>query len=134
MLSENEFRFFIGFTSLRFDPGGLFELAQTFVAKTGLGQERWNLPVGASLQCTAPDRRDVPSISSSPAVGGHIVYVGASDGYLYAVNLDSGAELSRTYLGSAIAASPALSGSGLWTATCDGRLVALAGTATGSDG
>jgi outer membrane protein assembly factor BamB len=91
------------------------------------GEERWRFQTGPSLQCTAPDRRDVPSISSTPAVAGGIVYVGASDGNLYAVDLETGAEISRTGLGAAIASSPAFSGNALLVATCDDALYCLCG-------
>ena len=91
------------------------------------GDERWCFQTGSALQCTATNRRDVPSLSSTPAVGGEVVYIGAADGYMYAVNLRTGAEISRTDLGAAIASSPAISGNGLFVATCAGALYGLCG-------
>ena len=80
---------------------------------------------GAPLQCLAPRRRDAPGISSSRAVGGKVVYLGASDGFLYALDLASGEVLSRTDLGAAVASSPALWGRVLFITTRDGFVTAL---------
>jgi len=93
----------------------------------GSGEMVWTFQSGPPLQCTASDRRSVSSISASPAVAGGTVYIGASDGWLYAIDLVSGRELARLDLGAAIASSPALSGNGLYVATCAGVLHGIVG-------
>jgi outer membrane protein assembly factor BamB len=91
------------------------------------GEKRWSFQSGPALQCTATDRRAVPSISGAAAVADGTVYIGASDGRLYAIDLASGRELARLDLGAAVASSPALSGNGLYVATCAGVLYGIAG-------
>ena len=91
------------------------------------GQDLWSLQTGAPLQCLAPRRREGPGVSSSPAVGGEVVYLGASDGCLYAVDSASGAVLSRTNLGAAVASSPALYGRAVFITCRDDFVVCVSG-------
>lgn len=91
------------------------------------GRELWRVETGASIICTSPGRRDVPSISSTPLVAGETVYVGAGDGSLYSIDLETGRELSRYALPTSIASSPALYNNALYVADLSGAVSCLKG-------
>ena len=61
--------------------------------------------------------------SSSPAIsGGQIIYVGADDGNLRALNIEDGEALWKYDLGSPVASSPAVSGNAVFVAALDGNV------------
>jgi len=64
--------------------------------------------------------------SSSPAIAGSVVYIGALDGCLYALDLFTGAELWKYFVGAPIASSPAISGDFVFVGASDGHLWAFA--------
>ena len=70
-------------------------------------------------------------IDSSPVVVGERVYVGSSDGNLYAVHLDSGLEAWRFESGGPITASPAVAEGCLVIGTQDGVLYCFAAARRG---
>jgi outer membrane protein assembly factor BamB len=70
------------------------------------------------------------SVFSSPAVAGGVVYVGSSDGILYAVDLESGTLKWKFPTGSRVASSPAVDGGVVFFASYDGNFYAV-DTATG---
>jgi len=70
------------------------------------------------------------SVFSSPAVAGGVVYVGSSDGILYAVGIESGTLKWKFPTGSRVASSPAVDGGVVFFASYDGNFYAV-DTATG---
>ena len=70
------------------------------------------------------------SVVSSPAVAGGVVYVGSSDGILYAVDLESGTLKWKFPTGSRVASSPAVDGGVVLFPSYDGNFYAV-DTATG---
>ena len=69
-------------------------------------------------------------VLSSPAVSGNRVYVGSSDGRLYAIDRASGAERWRFTSKGPIASSPAVHGELVYVSSLDGNVYAIEG-ATG---
>ena len=69
---------------------------------------------------------DGPTSTSAPAVsGGQVVYVGADDGFLYAIDADDGSNLWEFEIASPIASSPAVSGNAVFVAALDGNVYAF---------
>ncbi len=64
--------------------------------------------------------------TSAPAVsGGQVVYVGADDGFLYAIDAKNGANLWEYDIASPVASSPAVSGNAVFVAALDGNVYAF---------
>ena len=64
-------------------------------------------------------------ITSSPALANSILYVGGSDGHLYAVNAQNGAKLWDYAAGGTIKSSPAYSGGMIYFGSNDGKMYAV---------
>ncbi|HEX8138857.1 MAG TPA: PQQ-binding-like beta-propeller repeat protein [Pyrinomonadaceae bacterium] len=65
------------------------------------------------------------AVRSSPTLSDGILYVGSSDGHLYALDAKTGAEAWRFNAGSPVTSSPAVAGGNVYLGTYDGRFVAL---------
>lgn len=65
------------------------------------------------------------AVRSSPAILDGVVYVGSSDGFLYALDLRTGRMRWRYAAGSAVTASPAVAAGRVYGNTYDGRAFAL---------
>jgi outer membrane protein assembly factor BamB len=65
------------------------------------------------------------AVRSSPTLSGGIVYVGSSDGYLYALDAKTGAEVWRFNAASPVTSTPAVAGGNVYLGTYDGRFMAL---------
>jgi outer membrane protein assembly factor BamB len=91
------------------------------------GANLWTRQVGSSLYDLSPNRLRVKDTIGTPAIADSVVYLGSSDGNLYALDLISGVELSRTYLGAPVSSSPAISGNMLFVGASDGHLYAFVG-------
>jgi len=65
------------------------------------------------------------SVFSSPAVAGGVVYVGSSDGNLYAVDLESGSLRWKFPTNSRVSSSPAVDGDTAFFASYDGNFYAV---------
>lgn len=87
-------------------------------ADGSFGGVRWRFQTGAPVR-------------SSPVVVGGTLYVGSSDGFLYALDAASGTLRWRAEAGSPITSSPAVSGDIVIVGTRDGRFLAFA-AATGA--
>jgi outer membrane protein assembly factor BamB len=61
-------------------------------------------------------------IDSSPAVSGSRVYVGSSDGRMYAADAKSGEKVWEFEIGAPVTASPAIAGGRLVIGAQDGRV------------
>jgi len=65
------------------------------------------------------------AVRSSPEILGGVVYVGSSDGYLYALDERTGRMRWRCAGGSAVTSSPAVAGGFVYAHTYDGRVFAV---------
>jgi outer membrane protein assembly factor BamB len=85
----------------------------------------WEFKVGKSDFLMSPYDKQHDSLLSSPVIAGDIVYVGASNGTLYALEKTSGKELWSHEFGAPIVSTPLVSGNELFVATYDGHIYAL---------
>ena len=85
----------------------------------------WSFQTGLSLSSLQPYKRDISDVNSSPAIADGAVYVGASDGVLYALSLSAGRQLGSYALGAPVASSPLVSGGRLYVGAYDGNLYAF---------
>jgi outer membrane protein assembly factor BamB len=92
------------------------------------GSHLWSHTVGPALYYMVPGPRGERDTRSTPAIADSVVYIGSLDGYLYALDLFSGAELWKYYLATPISSSAAISGNMLFVGASDGHLYAFAGT------
>lgn len=93
---------------------GTPDRAGTYAAPPGheLGGVRWTFATRGAVR-------------SSPAILGGVVYVGSSDGYLYALDERTGRMRWRYASGAAVTASPAVAGGLVYAQDYDGRAFAL---------
>lgn len=89
------------------------------------GSRLWSIQTGPSLASLEPYRRNGSDVNSSPAISGGTVYVGASDGEVYALSLATGAKLGSYRLGVPIGSSPLIEGGTLYIGAYDGNLYAF---------
>jgi outer membrane protein assembly factor BamB len=66
-------------------------------------------------------------VLSPPAVSGDTLFVGSNNGFLYALDRLTGAQLSSFEIGTWVASGPAISGNALLAGAWDGNLYAFAG-------
>jgi outer membrane protein assembly factor BamB len=92
------------------------DLARTGIYPTSgpteAGAVKWKFKTGAA-------------VISSPAIVGGVVYVGSSDGYLYAVDEETGAQRWKFSAGEPIVSSPAVANGVVYFVGTDGALYAL---------
>ncbi|MBP7933317.1 MAG: PQQ-binding-like beta-propeller repeat protein [Phycisphaerae bacterium] len=89
------------------------------------GKLIWRFPVGRDLASSLPYKRITSTISSSPIIVGETVYFGASDGFVYGLDVNSGKLLWRHRLGVPIASTAAATGNTLIVTTWDGTVYAM---------
>ncbi len=98
------------------------------------GRERWRFETqgfGMSSEEQGVDRK---SIIASPAVAKGTVYIGSRDGYMYAVDQETGAQKWRvSHEGSWAMSSPAVLGDVVYSGTSDGRFVHAVDAETGEE-
>ena len=92
------------------------------------GREVWTWQSGEGKASYSPYVRGGMGAAASPVVVGETVYLGAADGCLYALDCATGRDTWHHEMSSPTMSSPAVSGSGLWTGTCDGYLHAFSGS------
>lgn len=84
---------------------------------------KWNIQTNTSLVFTTPySMPPSATVETSPILTQNTVYFGASDGYLYAVNLNTGIIEQKINLGAPIFNSPAISGNTLVIADYSGNV------------
>lgn len=89
-------------------------------------EEKWNCPVEDALIYTAPYSRPFSgTIETSPVLAGETVYVGASDGTIYAVERTSGKKTWQHRTGAPIFSSIAISGNLLIATDFGGNVYAF---------
>lgn len=89
------------------------------------GRLLWRYPVGAGLASSIPYYRGESTITSSPVIVGDVVYFGANDGLLYALDVNTGKLLWQYRLGVPIASTVAVSGNTVAVAAWDGTIYAF---------
>ena len=86
----------------------------------------WQFDTGQALFYTAPyTSSGEHTVEASPVRSGETLYVGASDGRFYGVDLASGKEVWQAELGAPVLAAAALSGELLFVADYAGNLYAF---------
>ena len=91
---------------------------------TRSGMEVWRWEAGEHRALFTPYVRQGGVTLASPVASDYL-YVGAADGYLYALDAATGTCVWRHNLEVPLAAAPAISGSGLWVGGCDGFVYAF---------
>lgn len=93
------------------------------------GQEKWRFktqgvetPYASSA---APEYDILGAIVSSPAIANGVIYFGSYDGYLYALDLNTGQEKWRYKTGDGIGSSPSISDGVIFFGSGDGYFYAL---------
>ena len=108
--------------------GNVFALSLTS------GREIWRFATEGTRLNSADWGYDRTTIQSSPAVAGGAVYVGARDGFLYAIDRATGAQRWRhDHKVSWVNSSPAVSDGLVYAGSSDGRFVQAVDTATGEE-
>ena len=90
--------------------------------ETKSGAEVWRWVAGGDGALFTPYVRQGAVTLTSPTVAGDCVYVGAANGYLYALDTATGTCVWQYNLEIPLAAPPAISGNGLWVGGCDGYI------------
>ena len=90
------------------------------------GAEVWRWAAGGDGALFTPYVREGAVTLTSPVVAGDCVYVGAANGYLYALDTATGTCVWQYDLKVPLAAPPTISGNGLWVGGCDGFVYAFA--------
>ncbi|MDE7024422.1 MAG: PQQ-like beta-propeller repeat protein, partial [Paramuribaculum sp.] len=86
-------------------------------------EERWQSPVGDALVFTSPYTRSYSAtIETSPVLSGDVIYVGASDGCLYGIDLKNGKTVWKHKMGAPIFSSVAISGNTLIASDFGGNI------------
>lgn len=89
-------------------------------------EEKWNCPVEDALIFTAPYTRSFSgTIETSPVLTGNTVYVGASDGTVYAIDANTGNKLWKYKTGAPIFGTVAISGNALIVTDFGGNVYAF---------
>ncbi|HYY56876.1 MAG TPA: PQQ-binding-like beta-propeller repeat protein, partial [Pyrinomonadaceae bacterium] len=78
----------------------------------GFGGLQWRFQTGGAVR-------------SSPVIARDVLYVGSSDGHIYAIDANTGGERWRFDAGSAVTSTPAVVNGSVYSGTYDGRLLAL---------
>lgn len=98
------------------------------------GHRRWRFDTEGARLNSAEFGFDRRTIQSSPAVSGGTVFVGARDGFVYAVSADSGQQRWRfDHQQSWIITSPAVAGETVYAASSDAGFVQALDAATGRE-
>jgi outer membrane protein assembly factor BamB len=98
------------------------------------GRERWRHETDGAGMRSEEQRVDRKSIIASPAIAHGTVYVGSRDGYMYALDRDTGDRKWRvSHEGSWAMSSPALLEDVLLAGTSDGRFVHAIDPTTGEE-
>ena len=108
--------------------GSVFALAITS------GRQIWRFDTEGTRLNSADWGFDRTTVQSSPAVAGGSVYVGARDGFLYAIDRATGTQRWRhDHNVSWVNSSPAVSDGLVYAGTSDGRFIQAVDTATGTE-
>ncbi|HUQ83154.1 MAG TPA: PQQ-binding-like beta-propeller repeat protein, partial [Gemmatimonadaceae bacterium] len=95
-----------------------------FAVDAATGKQRWKFATGP-LKGWAWGHESGDVYTSSPAFVGGVVYFGAGDGRVYAVDATSGKEKWHAQTEGRVRASPAIDGSHVYIGSADGRVYAF---------
>ena len=105
-----------------------------YAADLATGRERWHFDTEGYRLESAKFGFDRRTIQSSPVVAGDLVLFGARDGFLYALDSETGSQRWRyDYKVSWINASPAVSDGVVYVGTSDAHFVQALDLATGAE-
>lgn len=91
-------------------------------------EEKWHYQTGKSMIYTVPCQGDpASSVETSPVLSGNIIYVGASDGYLYAIDRKTGSLQWKHAMGAPVLGTVAVSGNALFTVDFAGNVYGFVG-------
>lgn len=89
-------------------------------------EEKWHCPIGKALVYTSSyTRPDSQTIETSPIIVGNTIYVGASDGFLYAIDKNKGNITEKYNIGAPIFSSVSFSGNTLFVSDFGGNMYAF---------
>jgi outer membrane protein assembly factor BamB len=91
---------------------------------------RWRAKVGRAAVHVAHNQAAAPAVPGSPALAGDVLWVGAADGVLRALEPDTGRTLWSTDLGAPILSGVAAAGDVLYVGTFGGTIHAFANDPT----
>ncbi|MGN0230228.1 MAG: PQQ-binding-like beta-propeller repeat protein [Muribaculaceae bacterium] len=90
--------------------------------------EKWHFRTGTALIWSAPYTGNNPAtVETSPILAGDTIYMGASDGYIYAISAKDGRLQWRHFTGAPVFASMAASGNTLFAVDFSGNVYAFSG-------
>ncbi len=86
------------------------------------GQEQWRLDIGNAAVQRLPPANDYnwDYLASSPAVSDDMIYIGSADGFLYAVNAQTGQPAWRFQTGDRVRSSPTVASGMVYVGSWDG--------------
>lgn len=88
--------------------------------------EKWHCSIGKALVYTSSyTRPDSQTIETSPVIVGNTIFVGASDGYLYAIDKNTGSITAKYNLGAPVFSSVSFSGNTLFVSDFGGNVYAF---------
>lgn len=90
-------------------------------------ERMWTFEAKPGLWPLAPFDREGKAVFSSPTISGETVYIGCSDGHLYALNKMTGQAVWSYDLGVPTLSTPCVTGNSLFTAAWDGNIYAFTG-------
>lgn len=90
-------------------------------------EQKWVFQPGKSLWNLVPYDKDKLAVFSSPTISGNTVYIGCSDGKLYALDKQTGTVRWSYDFGVPVLSTPCISGNTLLTAAYDGTVYAFTG-------
>ena len=98
------------------------------------GRERWRFSIEGAALSSADFGFDRTTVQSSPTIADGAVYVGARDGFLYALDAATGTQKWRfDHKVSWVNSSPATDGGAVFAASSDGHFVQAVDAATGTE-
>jgi outer membrane protein assembly factor BamB len=98
--------------------------------ETATMRERWVFRSGKGMWNMAPYDKSHMAVFSSPTIAGNTVYIGCSDGRLYALDKSSGQVTWSYDFGVPTLSTPCVSGNSLFTAAYDGNVYAFTARAS----
>jgi outer membrane protein assembly factor BamB len=87
----------------------------------------WTAELGPSVLQMSPYRKDWKGLTSSPTLTDGLVFIGGSDGMLYALDRETGKIIWRHAFGLPVLSTPAITGNLLLVSSYDGHVYAFAG-------
>jgi len=96
-----------------------------FAVHENTGGLRWSMQTGPALPRNAPRAAGWDLFASSPVIIGKTVVIGAQDGAVYALDLESGKQRWKVQTEGKVRSTPAVSGQTVVVGSFDGKVYAL---------